>query len=317
MKPASPVTGFKRCNLPNGLEVVYQSKVEADYFYRDIFEKHVDVKNGISIEPGDCVFDVGANIGLFTLFMHTRFKDVETYSFEPAPPLFEILKANTTLQAPRANLFNYGLSNAEKTSKFTFYPNSSGMSSFYADVDEEKDVLRSIMVNQTEKGMAGMGQLMRYADELLEERLISEIYDCRLTTLSVFLRERNIKKIDMLKIDVQKSELDVLQGVEDADWERIRQIVIEVHDFDDRLNCIARLLRDRGFGLVIEQDDLYEGSIMYNVYAIKPGATQRGTVIRHGQINTASFQQPQDRARKYGEAIKRQKRLINQRRKDK
>jgi FkbM family methyltransferase len=218
MKPASPVTGFKRCKLPNGLEVAYQSKVEADYFYRDIFEKQVYVKNGISIEPGDCVFDVGANIGLFTLFVHTRFKDVETYSFEPAPPLFEILKANTTLQAQRANLFNYGMSNSEKTSKFTFYPNSSGMSSFYADVDEEKDVLRSIMVNQTEKGMAGMEQLMRYADELLEERLISEIYECRLTTLSVFLRERNIKKIDLLKIDVQKSELDV--GANQTDCNR-------------------------------------------------------------------------------------------------
>lgn len=317
MNPISPVTGFKRCKLPNGLEVAYQSKVEADFFYRDIFEKHVYFKNGISIAPGDCVFDVGANIGLFTLFVHTRFKGVETYSFEPAPPLFEILKANTRLQAPRANLFNYGLSNAEKTSKFTFYPNSSGMSSFYADVDEEKDVLRSIMVNQAEKGMAGMGQLMKYADELLEERLISETYECRLTTLSGFLRERSIKRIDLLKIDVQKCELDVLQGVEDADWERIRQIVIEVHDIDDRLNWISGLLRDRGFGLVIEQDDLYEGSVMYNIYAIKPATTRRGAVIWQEQMNAASLQQPQDRARKYGEALKRQNRLINQRRKDK
>jgi FkbM family methyltransferase len=304
----SPIIGFKRRTLPNGLEVAYQSKVEVDYFYRDIFEKQVYAKNGISIGPGDCVFDVGANIGLFTLFVHTYFKDVESYSFEPAPPLFEILKANTSAQAPRANLFNCGLSNAEKTSKLTFYPNSSGMSSFYADLDEEKDVLRSIMVNQMEQGMAGMDRLMKYADELLEERLISEIYECRLTTLSSFLRERNLKRIDLLKIDVQKSELDILQGIEDVDWERIRQIVIEVHDIDDRLNRISRLLRDRGFGLVVEQDDLYEGSVMYNVYAIKPAAIK---------INPASFQRPQDRAKKYGEALKRQKQLINLRRKDK
>ena len=113
---------------------------------------------------------MGANIGLFTLFVHTYFKDVETFSFEPAPPLFEILKANTifTGREPISSTAVYPTS--KKHREFTFYPNSSGMSSFYADVYEEKDVLRSIMVNQMEKGMAGMEQLMKYADDLLEER---------------------------------------------------------------------------------------------------------------------------------------------------
>ena len=316
MKRASPAIGLKRRQLPNGMEVSYQSKAEVDYFYQDIFEKRIYVKNGISIEPGDCVFDVGANIGLFTLFVHTYFEDVETFSFEPAPPLFEILKTNTSFQVAKANLFNCGLSDVEKTSEFTFYPNSSGMSSFYADVNEEKDALRSIMANQMEKGMAGMEQLMKYADDLLEERLTKETYECRLTTLSSVLRARNVKRIDLLKIDVQKSELDILQGIDEGDWERIRQIVIEVHDINDRLDRISALLGGHGFDLVIEQDDLYQGSIMYNVYAVKPATTQEGPLLRR-RINTSSVERSQDRARKFGESLNHQRELITQRRKGK
>ena len=45
--------------------------------------------------------------------------------------------------------------------------------------------------------------------------LINETYECRLTTLSSVLRAHNVKRIDLLKIDVQKSELDILQGVEE------------------------------------------------------------------------------------------------------
>ena len=316
--PATPSSfGLKRYTMPNGLDIAYQTKAEAEYFYRDIFEKQVYVKNGISIRPGDCVFDVGANIGLFTLFVHTRFKDIETYSFEPAPPLFEILRANNSFQGPKARLFNCGLSNREKTARFTFYPNSSGMSSFYADINEEKEVLRSILLNQMEKGMAGMEDVMRYSDDLLEERLRSETYECRLTTLSGVIRKHNVKRIDLLKIDVQKSEFDILQGIEEEDWERFRQIVIEVHDISGRADQISDMLGNRGFRVIAEQDELYAGSIMYNLYAIKSAATQTGTSPLSVSADTSSSQQLQERARKYGEALKRQKQSIDKRRKEK
>lgn len=306
---AADAAPLRLCTLPNGMEIAYQSRVEIEHFFDDIFEKQIYVKNGISLNPGDTVFDVGANIGFFTMFVHTHYKDVETYSFEPAPPLFEILSANAARHAPKANLFNCGISDAERTAEFTFYPNSSGMSSFYADLREEKEVLRSIMLNQTRKGMDGMEQLMRHADDLLEERFRSSTYECRLTTLSRVIRERGVEKIDLLKIDVQKSELDVLHGIEEEDWGRVRQIVIEVHDIGGRLETINALLAGRGFGLAVEQDDMYENSPMYNVYAVRRGEARAG--------DPAAFKQLQDRARKYGDALSRQRQLSKQRRKDK
>jgi acyl carrier protein len=42
-------------------------------------------------------------------------------------------------------------------------------------------------------------------------------------------------RIDLLKIDVEKAEADVLAGIDPATWEKIDQVVLEVHDLPGRL----------------------------------------------------------------------------------
>lgn len=251
------------------MEIAYQSKVELGHFYEDIFEKEVYLRHGVKLNNGDCVFDVGANIGLFTLFASQKRKGVKVYSFEPAPPLFEILQVNALLYAPDAKLYNCGLSNETKEAAFTFYPRSSGMSSFYADEQEEKEALRAIMLNQLRQGMPGMEQVMKYSDEILEERFKSQTFACKLRRLSDVINENGIERINLLKIDVQKSEMDVILGIDAGDWRRIDQVVLEVHDLGGRLERITCLLKDQGFEVTMEQDHIYEGSVLYNLYAIR------------------------------------------------
>src|SRR4030095_11115653 len=53
--------------LPNGLPVYLQNRGEAEFVYREIFEDDSYSRNGITLEEGACVFDVGANIGLFSI----------------------------------------------------------------------------------------------------------------------------------------------------------------------------------------------------------------------------------------------------------
>jgi hypothetical protein len=125
------------------------------------------------------------------------------------------------------------------------------------------------MVNQLQQGMAGMEQVMEHADELLEERFKAQPFTCQLKTLSEAIGENNIHRIDLLKIDVQKSELDVLQGIKENDWQKIQQIVIEVHDVEGRREQITNLLKNQGYRVVSEQEDLYEGSNIHNIYAIR------------------------------------------------
>ncbi len=272
----SEIATQRRCKLPNNMEIAYQSKVEAEYFYKDIFEKQIYLRHGITLKDGDCVFDVGGNIGLFTLFVHQQQKNITVYTFEPAPDLFEMIRFNTSRNGFNAKLFNCGLSNQTKTATFTFYPKSSGMSSFYADVKEEKEVLRAIMlnqINQRRQGLSGMEQVMQYADnvldDLLEDWFESETYICQLRTLSDVISEHHVEQIDLLKLDVQKSEWDIITGIKKDDWQKIKQIVVEVHDIEGRLNQILTLLQQHEYQVFVEQDDMCEGSNLYNIFAIK------------------------------------------------
>jgi FkbM family methyltransferase len=256
--------------LPNGYEIACQSLPEARYFYEDIFEKRVYLRNGLALADGDCVFDVGGNIGMTTLFVHSLGHRVTSYTFEPAPRLFQILRANAARYAPGARLFNYGLADRAGEAEFTFYPNSPGMSTFHPRLDEERETLRAILQNQLERGMEGMEGVMRHADDLLDERFRAETFTCALRPLSRVIYEHRVERIDLLKVDVQKSELQVLQGIDGGDWPRIRQVVLEVHDVDDGLNRATALLDGRGFEVVVEQDELYAGSRLYNLYARRP-----------------------------------------------
>lgn len=258
------------------MEIAYQTKVEAEYFYKDIFEKQIYLRHGIILKDRDCVFDVGGNIGLFTLFVHQQQKNLTVYTFEPAPDLFEIMRFNISRNGFNAKLFNCGLSNQTKTATFTFYLKNSGMSSFYADVKEEKKVMRAIMlnqINQRRQGITGMEEVMQDADDLiddlLDDRFESKTYICQLKTLSDVMAEYHVEQIDLLKIDVQKSEWDIITGIKEDDWHKIKQIVIEVHDIEGRLNRILTLLQQHEYQVFVEQDDMCEGSNLYNLFAIK------------------------------------------------
>ena len=263
---ASALLSFE---LPSGLTIFHQSEAETRHFYSDIFEHRSYLKHGLGIADGACVFDVGANIGMFTLFAAREARGVRIYSFEPAPPLFAILQRNAERHKTAAQLFNYGLSDQEKTSQFTFYPQSSGMSSFHANLEEERQVLNAIIHNQERAHMAGMEHIGAYSNEILNLRFEAQTFPCRLRRLSDVIAEQGVSQIDLLKIDVQKSEREVLDGLAESDWPKIRQIVVEVHDFDGRLAQMVALLESHGYVVHYEQDPLYEGTILYNVYAKK------------------------------------------------
>jgi FkbM family methyltransferase len=249
--------------LPNGLEVAYINRNEAEVIYKEIFEDEVYLKHGIILNDNDTVFDVGANIGMFSLFVQQNCSNAHIYSFEPVPPVFKKLSANMALYGLDVKLFNHGISNEARAAKITFYPGWSGMSGIYADVADDEAMTRAFVKNQGP-------ELAQYTDELLEGRFRTETFDCQLKTLSDVIREQHVERIDLLKVDVEKSELDVLEGIEADDWKKIKQIVLEAHDLDGQLNKIIALLKEHGFDSTYEQDASQQHTGLYNIYAIHP-----------------------------------------------
>jgi FkbM family methyltransferase len=244
-------SGFR---LPNGMVVAHHGSLQTSILSKEVFEDEVYLKHGIALEAGDVVFDVGANIGLFTLFARRECPTAQIYSFEPLPPNFDLLRANVTRHNADARLFNYGLSNVSTVASFTFYPEAAGLSGRTANSAGDKEDTKAIVsdfiyhaARANEPDLLPQSEL----DELLNEYLRGETYDCQVKTLSEVIRELDIERIDLLKIDVEGSEFHVLSGIHDADWRRIKQIAIEVHS-RAILKRIASLLAAYGFRYVVD-----------------------------------------------------------------
>ena len=224
------LTGQPWYELPNNLIIAHANKNETDFIYKEIFEEEEYLRHGITFQDGDCVFDVGANIGLFSLYAGQRCENVKIYAFEPVPALFAILQLNMRLYDFDARLFEYGLSSEAGVETFTYYPHATLLSGRFASKDEEQEVVKSFLFNQSELDISE-----QMLDEMLAARLTQEHVTCTMKTLSEVILENNIEHIDLLKIDAEKSELAVLLGIHPEDWQKIRQLVIEVHDVDGRL----------------------------------------------------------------------------------
>jgi len=276
-RPEQPLWAFPAVHvLPDGTPVAHLNKNETDYIYNEIFVLQAYLRHGITIRAGDCVVDAGSNIGLFSVFCSRLVPDVRIHSFEPNPAAFACLQANGAAWGTNVTCQPVGLSRDERTAELTFFEGLSLLSGFYADAATERDVVKSYVFNQQDESE----RTERWATEigaLIDDRLQSRTVSARLRRLSGYIAEAGIERIDLLKINVEKSELDVLQGITDADWGKIRQLVIEV-DLSQNLEPITSLLEQQGFEVLVEQDPLLRSTDLCYVYAIRPSAA--GQLIR-------------------------------------
>ena len=255
--------------LPNGMTVFHLNQNETDFQYQEIFEEQTYLRHGITLNEGDCIFDVGANIGFFTLFVGQRCKNAVIYAFEPIPPIFDLLQLNSSLYNLNVKLFKSGIARENKNETFTFYPNLSMMSGRFANSIEDQKIVKSFEINR-QKASEDQTTLLneKIFDELLAERLTNNSFTCQLTTISDVIRENGVEQIDLLKIDAEKSELDVLAGIQDNDWQKIRQIVMEIEDINGQLEQVTKLLKTHGYSITVEQESLLKSTNLYNIYAI-------------------------------------------------
>ena len=263
-----------RCVLPNGLEIVHLNRYETDYVYKEIFEDRCYLKHGIRLPDGATVVDIGANIGLFSLFVMSRCRNPTIYACEPAPAVYELLKANCEAYGSQVRALNVGVSDRPKTATLTFYEKSSVFSGFHADETEDREAIQAVVRNtlSSETSVAG-DAVEEYVTELTANRLSRTTHECRLTSVSEMIREYRIDKIDLLKIDAEKSELDIIRGIDDRDWPKIAQIVIEIHDRTEQaVKQIEALLVQKGFRCAVEHERLLEHAGLFNLYGTRGDA---------------------------------------------
>lgn len=130
------------------------------------------------IQPNNIIFDIGANLGWYSLNFSKLSSKGKVFAFEPLPKTYEKCQRNLALnEANNVQLYNLALSNQEGEIKFFYNEKSSGSSSM---------------------------------KNLLELENTVEI-TCTLSTLDSFV-EANGGMIDFIKCDVEGAELLVFQG---------------------------------------------------------------------------------------------------------
>ena len=270
--------------LPNGMTVSCLQKHEVALVRLEV-EGYLS--NGLELRPGDTVFDVGANIGLFSLLAYEHCEgNLSLYAFEPIAAICDVLHANIERNTTdgQVQVLPFGLSHRAETVSLTYYPRAPVLSTAYPDKEADLRMLVDVVLNRImyldEAPLPVRG--LRWIPEVLRVPLVrwalrwalrSQTVTCQMRTLSQFVADRDIERIDLLKIDVEKAELDVLLGIEDEDWGKIRQVVVELHDLKGRLKTITALLKRKGLrGITVQQPPTLAGSNIFTVFAARPPA---------------------------------------------
>ncbi len=294
-------------HLSDGTALWATSAVEADVLHHELAKgAGLRARHGIQLHDGDCVFDVGANIGLYSLLLMRAHRGLHVFAFEPVTFVYELLERNLALYQndARVTLFNCALGREAGTAEglipsgFTF--SASLRTADLADAvrpgTTRLEWLRAVILDFERLGMlsprrvralnqalesplrrplavAAVGGLATYFHLKAGGGLRKRRFTCRMRSLSEVIHEHNVARIDILKIDVEGSECDVLAGLDSALWPRVRQAVVEVHDVAGRVDDIARLFREHGFISEVDQEDWSVHKLMgiYTVCARRDG----------------------------------------------
>ncbi|WP_164779422.1 FkbM family methyltransferase [Paenibacillus kobensis] len=264
----SETGGITKKQLRNGIEIHQNNEGETEFLYNEIFHKEMYFKHGITLPDHGTVMDVGANIGMFTLYVSSK-SNCRVYAFEPLPPTFNLLKMNTS-SLPQVTTVNVGLSNENKEAEFAYFPTMSTDSVQIKYRENHEEDLRYGLINHYKDDIADPRMLKRFVDYLMSPKLLNEqIYRCKLTTISEMIHYYDLNQIDLLKIDVEKSEFEVLEGIHPQDWGKIKQIVMEVHGLDgEQISRLESIFRTNGFDVLIDYYDDLNIPNYYNVYAV-------------------------------------------------
>jgi len=155
------------------------------------------------MEP-EVVYDIGANIGIASLFYATRFPKARFYGFEPVPANVDVCRLNFR-NLPRAEVFPWAVGAQSGTAFFEF-------------------------AAQDLRGgrLQGQGQGKQGAPKQRIEVPVVSIAD--------LAGRKKLPPPDFVKIDVEGAELEVLEGM-GGQARNIKRLLVETHGPEVEAAC--------------------------------------------------------------------------------
>ena len=193
----------------------------------DYYEKNDTQMMYNLVKNNSTIFDIGANIGWYSIGLGKNKKNVNIFSFEPIPTVFKNLKSNLKLNnLKNVKLFNHGFYNKNKKISFYYYPAASGYSS-NIPFPGKKDFKK---------------------------------IQCDLKVLDEFVQKKKISKIDFIKCDVEGAELFVFEGGIKI-IEKFKPIIlseisrINQSKFSYHPNDLIKFFKEKGYDCFLTNDN--------------------------------------------------------------
>lgn len=227
---------IEECRLSNGLVIHSDSRTPVHELYKEVYRKSVYNPSGFpAIKPNDIVIDLGANIGIFTLYAAGIAPTVQVHAFEPASRSFALLQQNIKANS-LSNVHCYRCSVSARVGQDTLYIASTGSTA---------DTMISSRIP-----VQGM--------------LLAEHVDClSLDELFAFCR---IDICNFLKVDVEGSEFDIFSAASPGTLQKIERIAMEYHE----MGCgqgqqLVYLLQTAGFRVDLRPELNSDRGMIYAV----------------------------------------------------
>lgn len=256
----SKIESEKTFQMPDGSYVYHLNTHETKMIFQEIFIDDIYFKHNLKLPKKPYIFDIGANIGLFTIKAKIKYPNSNIFSFEPSPELHKLLFLNTKGFNSTVKTFRCGISDHNKKVSFYYFPDYSIMSSFFQKTIKDEQTIQA--------GIKNSSKTSNKNSKIISKRLLEnfEQLNCQTISLSYFIKEKKISKIDLLKIDAEKSEIDILKGIASKDWKKIKNIIIESHT-QDNLKFILALLKEKGYKIKVHQETSFKSTKVKNIIA--------------------------------------------------
>jgi FkbM family methyltransferase len=220
---------------------------------RTLLMKEIDTIGWIDlyVKPGDVVYDVGSNIGLYSLYLAKRMKGRCTIlSFEPESLNFSKLNINIHLNGLENTIIPYCLAIGVETRVDKFYVNTFQAGAALHALKEPVDNLNKEFSPQHLQGIMSVS-----LDELT-------------TSLEASFPNH-------LKIDVDGAEEMVVNGgVKTLSDNRVKSVLVEISKVDGRELRIAKVMSSAGFSLK-GSGNTDDGKMVNNYIFVRDGNDEK------------------------------------------
>ncbi|CAN5596121.1 hypothetical protein BH10ACT8_BH10ACT8_08470 [soil metagenome] len=261
-----------RTTLPNGLNIDILDHAETAFLYREIFVERQYAPPELHLPPRPTIVDVGANIGVFSLFALHEWAPALLVAVEPFTHVARSLR-NNLRQFSAANVVQAAIGDSSGRVEFEYYPSCSVMSG--RSIDPERD--RAAIVESRLQSAAESGPEVRRRLRAALERIAAQ--RCRdvatewiqQTTLSKIVADRCPGGVDLLKIDVEGDEMVALESLGDQ-ADLVANLLIEVDETRVSPATVERWLGANDFVFLKLPRGRAELATMTMIFAHRPTA---------------------------------------------